>query len=110
MATKRTAAPEKVTQILERSKDVFGTVASETEDLYHEARTWVPDNYGKVAILSSAAAGLCLLGYAAGRRRSRRVARAELPMAGAVQVPEIDIAPFIKFLKLWMVYRVATKG
>jgi hypothetical protein len=109
MATKRTPAPEKVTQILERSKDVFGSVASETEDLYHAARTWVPDNYGKVAILSSAAAGLCLLGYAAGRRNSR-VPRVEAPIAGAVQVPEIDIAPFIKFLKLWMVYRVATKG
>jgi broad specificity phosphatase PhoE len=112
MTAKRTATPEAVSHIFERSKDVFGTVARETEDFYHTAQAWVPEHYATVAVVSSAAVGGCLLGYLAGRRsRSGDVRRLqELEAVRGGQVPEIDIAPFLKFLKLWMLYRVATKG
>jgi hypothetical protein len=107
MAAKRTAGPQVASQVFERSKEVFDTVASETEDLYHTARAWVPDNYGKLAVFSSAAIGVCLLGYVSGKRAQRRQV---LEPAKAGPVPEIDFAPFVRFLKLWMVYRIATKG
>jgi hypothetical protein len=42
-----------------------------------------------------------------GKRAQRRQA---LETAKAGPVPEIDFAPFVRFLKLWMVYRIATKG
>jgi hypothetical protein len=116
MTAKLTDASEKLAQAYERSRDVLGTVAGETKDLYHDARTWLPDNYGRVVVLTSAAAGVGLIGYLVGRRS--RSMRATAPRPGPLRemgavhpehVPEFDIAPFFKFLKLWMLYRVATK-
>ncbi len=111
MAAKRTAVSD-LSRVFERSKDVFGTVANQTEDLYHTVEEWVPENYGTLAVVSSAAAGVCLLGYLAGRRSASKQRRRlqELEATRASHVPEIDLAPFLKFLKLWMLYRVATKG
>jgi hypothetical protein len=111
MAAKHTAASD-LSRVFERSKDMFGTVANQTEDLYHDLQVWVPKNYGKLAVVSSAAAGVCLLGYLAGRRSASKQHRRlqELESTRAGHVPEIDLAPFLKFLKLWMLYRVATKG
>jgi hypothetical protein len=115
MAARLTHASDTLSQVYERSKDVLGSVADETNELYHDARTWVPEHYGQVAILSSAAVGVCLLGYLVGRRsrttpatQSRTRPLQEMG-AQAVNIPEFDITPFFKFLKLWMLYRVATR-
>jgi hypothetical protein len=115
MAAKPKLASDTLLQAYERSKDVLGTVADETQDLYRDARAWVPDHYGQVAILSSAAVGVCLLGYFAGRRSrgtpatQSRSSPLQERAAQAVNLPEFDVTPFFKFLKLWMLYRVATK-
>ncbi|CAN5519401.1 hypothetical protein BH23ACI1_BH23ACI1_25780 [soil metagenome] len=110
MTATRTAATETLSQAYDRSRDVFGVVASETQDLYESARAWVPKHYGTVAVLSSAAAGVGLVGYLAGRRSRPAPARApQRAQAALPALPELDIAPFFKFLKLWMLYRVATR-
>lgn len=111
MTAIHTAASEKLSHFYDRSRDVFDAAAGEAQDLYQTARTWLPDHYGRVAVLSSAAVGGCLVGYLAGRRSRSRPAHRPGPAVAALpgHLPEMDIAPFFKFLKLWMLYRVATK-
>jgi hypothetical protein len=111
MTAKPRPASDTLRQAYEGSKGALGTVADETKDLYRDARTWAPEHYGQVAILSSAAVGVCLLGYFAGRRsRGTPAAQSRIrPLQEAVNIPEFDVTPFFKFLKLWMLYRVATK-
>jgi len=59
--------------------------------------------------VSSVAAGAGLVGYLVGRRRRARRSRWTAEAVRSAQMPELDIAPFFKVLKLWMIYRVATK-
>jgi hypothetical protein len=106
---RRVTASDTLLRAYERSKDAFETVAHETQGLYRDARPWMQQNSQLLIAVSSAAAGAALLGYLAGRRR-------RAPMPAPVRGPqlpaglsEFDIAPFFKFLKLWMLYRVATR-
>lgn len=116
MATQLKTASENLSRAFDRSKDVFGEVTDRAKDTYRDAQHWVPEHRGTVALVSSAAVGLCLIGYFAGRRshsghaalpasRQLRETASALPD----QLGDIDITPVLKFLKLWMLYRVATR-
>jgi hypothetical protein len=114
MARQATTASEMLLKAYGRSRDVVAELADETKHFYHDARQRLPENYGTVAILSAALGG-CVIGYLAGRRsRSTpstpapsRPSREVSPLPG--HLSELDIAPFFRFLKLWMLYRVATR-
>ena len=115
MATPLKRATENLSKVYERSEQVFGEVAETTKGLYREGQRWLPEHYREVAIVSTTALGACLIGFAAGRTRTRSaaVARAETPKPAAAAergvLSEMEIAPFFRFLKLWMLYRVATR-
>ncbi len=110
MAVRSMNVSRNLSKAYEKSKDVLGGLGSETKELYEGARKWVPQHYEMLA----AAAGFALVGYLAGRRRrpeprfGKQVREAAAAVPGAVS--ELDIAPFLKFLKLWMLYKVATKA
>jgi hypothetical protein len=112
MAVQSMNVSAKLSKAYERSKDVLGGVSSETKEFYEGARRWLPEHYEVVAV----AAGFGLLGYLAGRRSrpkpSLEIVRPAKEAAAALpgSFSELDIAPFFKFLKLWMLYRVATKA
>lgn len=102
---------EKLSRIYTFSKDAFETVATETKELQQAARDWLPGHRGVVVAVSSSALGAGLVGYLVGRRGGARTQRARQAAEDArhLHQPEIDIAPFLKILKLWMLYRVATR-
>lgn len=102
-------ASEQLSRIYTFSKDALETVATETKELQQAAREWVPKHRGVVIAVSSTALGAGLVGYLAGRRGGAQRARQAAEAARHLQVPELDIAPFLKILKLWMLYRVATR-
>jgi hypothetical protein len=91
-----------------KSKDLIDTVADQSGELYGDLRRWVPEHRTAVAWSAAAAVGMAGLGYLIGRGRAAEAAeeRRSLP---AVRMPELDIAPFFKFVSLWMLYRVATR-
>jgi hypothetical protein len=94
-----------------RSKDLIGTVADESRAAYKDVRKWVPQHPTAVAVSASAALSLGALGYALGRRRGRTAARRESLVSTAIaRAPQLAVAPFFRFLKLWMLYRIATKA
>lgn len=112
MAVRSMDVSRNLSKAYERSKDVLGGLSSETKEFYEGARKWVPQHYEVLAV----AAGFGLVGYLAGRR-SRPERRLEIPKqvkeaaaAAPGAISELDIAPFLKFLKLWMLYKVATKA
>ena len=115
MATSLKHATENLSKAYARGEQVFGEVAETTKGLYREGQRWLPEHYREVAIVSATALGACLVGFAAGRTRTRSaaVALAETPKQSAAAerglLAEMDIAPFFRFLKLWMLYRVATR-
>ena len=97
---------------------LIADVAGRTENLYRDGKERLLEHYGVAAAVAATAVGSCLVGFAAGRRRSRRVADERRPPSSLAQqaasvVPgslsEMDIGPVFRFLKLWMLYRVATK-
>lgn len=109
MTARQTGASEKLSYIYDKSRDAIDAAAGEAQVLYEKVRPWLPDRTGAVVLSSAVGAGL--LGYLAGRRSRARAARRTQPTVAAALAPvsELDIAPFFKFLKLWMLYRVATK-
>jgi hypothetical protein len=52
-----------------------------------------------------------MAGYGYLMARSRTRAEEQRPdVTSAMRMPELEIAPFFKFLSFWMLYRVATKA
>ncbi len=92
-----------------RSKDLIGNFAQESGNRFEDLRRWMPNHPTAVAVSASAAVGVGIVGFLLGRRRRAPQTVTEKTLASAARLPELDIAPFFKFLKLWMLYRVATK-
>ena len=91
-----------------RSKDLIGSFAQESGNRFEDLGRWLPNHPTAVAI--SAAVGVGTLGFLVlGRQRRAPQTMTEKAGASAARFPELDIAPFFKFLKLWMLYRVATR-
>ncbi len=110
MARKSTNAVQMFQTAYDKSKDLIGTVKDESRAVYEEARRWVPEHRTAVAVSASAAVSVGLVGYALGRRRrSRAEAQSGSAAAAIARAPELDLSPFFRFLKLWMLYRVATR-
>jgi hypothetical protein len=107
----RTSTEELLGKAYDRSKDFVGTVRDQSRAVYEEARRWAPKHPTALAVSASAAVSVGLLGYAIGRRRRRARAEAERGAISAAmaRAPELSLSPFVRFLSLWMLYRVATK-
>src|SRR5215467_8496877 len=91
----------------DKSREFLGTVTQESRVAYDEARRWVPKH--RTAVTVSASVALCagVLGYALGRKRRARAAGLSATLKRA---PEIDLGPFFRFIKLWLLYRIAAKA
>jgi hypothetical protein len=92
----------------DRSKEFVGTVKQESVAAYEEARQWVPKHPTAVAVSASVALGAAAFGYALGRQRRAAAERTRLSTA-LERAPEMDLGPFFRFIKLWMLYRIAAK-
>jgi len=110
MARNSTDAVRMFQNAYDRSKDFIGTLKDESRTVYKDARRWVPEHPTVVVVSASAALCIGVFGFTLGRRR-RRQADAERGTfsAAMARAPELDLSPFFKFIKLWMMYRVATK-
>src|SRR5262249_51810824 len=99
---------ERFQSAYDRSKEFVGTVAEESRAKYDEARQWVPKH--PTAVAGSASVALCagVFGYALGRQR--RAADRRILSAAFERAPEFDLKPFFRFIKLWMLYRIAAKA
>ena len=111
MARTSTETAKLLQNAFDRSKDFVDTVKHESRAAYEEARRWAPEHPTALAVSASAALSVGLVGYAIGRRRRRARAEAERGTVSAAiaRAPELDLSPFFRFVKLWMLYRVATK-
>lgn len=93
----------------DKSKDVMNVVKRESRAIYGDVRDWVPEHLTAVAV--SAVVSAAALGYTLGRRRRAQTPPSTGTVSAAVaRAQELDLAPFFKFLKIWMLYRVATKA
>lgn len=100
---------ERVQIAYDKSKEFIGTVTQESRAAYEEARQWVPKHPTAVAVSASVALCAGAFGYVLGRqRRARSVA--ERGLSALERAPEIDLGPFFRFFKLWMLYRIAAKA
>lgn len=92
----------------DKSKEFIGTVKQESRAAYKEARQWVPEHQTTVAVAASIAVCAGAFGYALGRKRTRSE-RTSFSTA-LERTPEIDLGTFFRFIKLWMLYRIAAKA
>ena len=104
----RTSTEKMFRNAYEKSKDFIGTVQHESRVAYEDVRRWVPEHRTAVAVSASAALCVGAFGYALGRRNGTRAHRGPVSAALA-RTSDVDLAPFFKFLKLWMLYRVASR-
>src|ERR1035437_64251 len=97
------------TQLREATEPIASSVYDKSKEMYGAAKEWVPENYGKTIALGSAAVAIGLLGYYAGRGRKPSLPKlSEQPITkNTDNRTDIDLSPVFKFLKLWMLYRVA---
>lgn len=110
MARTSTDAAEFFQNAYDKSKDFIGSVKKESRAAYEDVRRWAPQHPTAIAVSASAALCLGAFGYALGRRRSARTERLSAAASAAVaRTQELDLSPFFRFLKLWMLYRVATR-
>ena len=107
MARTSTDAAQFFQNAFDKSKDFIGSVQKESRTAYEDVRRWVPEHPTAIAVSASAALCLGAFGYTLGRRRSARTAT--LSSAAVARTQELDLSPFFRFLKLWMLYRVATR-
>jgi hypothetical protein len=88
-------------------------VAEQSGQLYGDLRRWIPKHPTAVTVFASTAVGLGVAGYLMGRSRTRPVPQSRMSSAlssiSDLRMPELGMAPFFKFLSLWMLYRVATR-
>ena len=92
----------------DRSRAFVGTVTEESRAAYDEARRWVPKHPTAVAVSASVAVCAGVFGYVLGRQRAR--ANSSRFAATLERAPEIDLAPFFRFIKVWLLYRIAVRA
>lgn len=109
MARTSRETAERLQGAYDKSKEFIGTVTEESRAAYEEARQWVPKHPTAVAISASVAFCAGAIGYALGRQRRAEATRRTLS-AALERAPEFDLAPFFRFIKLWMLYRIAAKA
>jgi hypothetical protein len=93
----------------DKSKEFIGTVKQESRAAYKEARQWVPEHPTAIAVSASVAVCAGAFGYVLGRQRRAQADRSRFSTA-LERAPEIDLGPFFRFLKIWMLYRIAAKA
>ena len=98
---------ERLQDAYDKSREFIGTVTQESRAAYQEARQWVPKHRTAVAVSASVALFACAFGFVLGRKR-RAPDRSTLS-AALERTPDIDLGPFFRFIKLWMLYRIAAK-
>ena len=92
----------------DKSREFVGTVTQESRAAYNEARQWVPKHPTAVAVTASVAVGAGVFGYLLGRQRG--LAHRSRLSAALDRAPEFDLAPFFRFVKVWLLYRIAAKA
>jgi len=92
----------------DKSKEFVGTVSQESRAAYDEARQWVPKHPTAVAVSASVAVCAGAFGYVLGRQHAR--ANRSRFAATLERAPEIDLGPFFRFIKVWLLYRIAAKA
>jgi ElaB/YqjD/DUF883 family membrane-anchored ribosome-binding protein len=92
----------------DKSRQFIGTVKHESRAAYKEARQWVPEHPTAIAVSASVALCAGAFGYALGRQRAR--SEKGRFSAALERTPEIDLGTFFRFIKLWMLYRIAAKA
>jgi len=92
----------------DRSREFMGTVKKESRAAYKEARQWVPEHPTAIAVSASVALCAGAFGYALGRQRAR--SERSRFAAAFERTPKVDLGPFFRFVKLWMLYRIAGKA
>ena len=107
-SSKETA--ERLQDAYDKSREFIGTVTQESRAAYKEARQWVPKHPTAVAVSASVALCAGALGYTLGRQRRSRAAEKRTFAAALGRAPEIDLGPFFRFIKLWLLYRIAAKA
>ena len=105
--SKQTA--ERLQSAYDKSREFVDTVTQESRAAYDEARRWVPKHQTAVAVGASVAVCVGAFGYMLGRQRRARSERSRLS-AALQRTPEINLGPFFKFIKLWLLYRIAAKA
>jgi len=100
---------ERLQDAYDKSREFIGTVTQESRAAYNEARQWVPKHPTAVAISASVALSAAAFGYVLGRQRRARAADRSALSAALERTPDIDLGPFFRFIKLWMLYRIAAK-
>lgn len=92
----------------DKSREFIGTVTQESRAAYEEARQWIPKHPTAVAISASVALCAVAFGYVLGRQRHAQADRRGLS-ATLERTSDMDLGPFFRFIKLWMLYRIAVK-
>jgi hypothetical protein len=86
------------------------TVGKQSGQLYDDLRRWVPKHQTAVSVSAATAVGLGAIGYMIGRRRARVAVKQQArAIWQSARMPDLGMAPFFKFMSLWMLYRVATR-
>jgi hypothetical protein len=92
----------------DRSRDFVGTLTQESRAKYDEAREWVPKHPTAVAVSASVAVCAGVFGYVLGRQRA--LAKRSRFSTALDRAPEINLGPFFRFIKVWLLYRIAAKA
>jgi len=121
MARRLRVFSDRISNGFGQSERLIDDVANKTTRLYRDGTFSIPEHYRAAAMLSATAVASCLVGFAAGRRRHRRrreqgstalrpASQGQAPVARGPSLPEMDLSAVFRFLKLWMLYRVATRA
>jgi hypothetical protein len=112
-------ALEKVSHLLDDSKQVADRVMEKSKDLYGKFEDRVPENARKALLLGASGLLVGFVGYRLGKSHGRGKALAsrsaeklaERSSELASEIPKkafnIDYSPVYKLVKLWMLYRIA---
>jgi hypothetical protein len=98
-----------VSEAMNMTRNTLDDVVAKGKKLYDDAREWAPENTALIAGVGGGLIVAGLLGFVAGRAGRRPVARRLEERLGQLpgRVQDVDLGPVFKFIKLWMLYRIA---